>query len=293
MSPEDALRTAFDRIEQWMRSHDASVLVDNLAPGASEERLRETEARLGFPVGVELRAMWSIHDGQRDELNGFVEAFDLLSSELAVVDRDTVTIPLEYLREDPGDSDLTDAELRSDAWIAFARRDSDGLAICTTSGRVFEIMHDDYPPLHLVADSLVAWATAFAARVVADDYRVEEGFGDCYLVRRNRERERLDAEAEAKRAAEAARKAKLSPDERMRDAIARKNVDDAAEAVTASTIATLFAEAGDPAFIAASLRPMINELTLSSQQWAIVAEGGVRLGNNAIRDIARKKMAGS
>jgi hypothetical protein len=48
----------------------------------------------------------------------------------------------------------------------------------------------------------------------------------------------------------------------------------------------LFARAPSPAFVADTLRTIMNKLTLSAEQWLVIAEGGQRLGNNAIHSVA-------
>ncbi|MDI1442669.1 SMI1/KNR4 family protein [Polyangium sp. 6x1] len=299
MKPEESLREAFEQIKAWMAKHDAELLVQNLAPGASEEQLTEAEEELGFSLGRELRALWSLHDGQHEEMNGFVEAFDLYSIERALAERDCVLNALAFLRESPRavpESGLTKDELLSDAWLPFAGRDSDGLAVNTVSGRVFEVLHDDSPPLRLHADSIVAWATQYASRVVADDYRVEEGFGDYYLELRDRDAERRDEERLRFEQGERQRKQKMSVKELLDEAVARDRESAAQEvleraqrtsqAAFAEAVSLLFAAGASPAFLAGTLRPMLNRLTLSAAQWQIIAEGGARIGNNAIRDIA-------
>ncbi|MDI1479355.1 SMI1/KNR4 family protein [Polyangium sp. y55x31] len=299
MKPEESLAEAFERITTWMTKHGAELLAENLAPGASAERLAEAEAELGFSLGAELRALWSLHDGQHEEMNGFVEAFDLFSIERALGERDSVMNALGFLRETPQampESGLTNAELFSDAWIPFAGRDSDGLAVNTVSGRVFDVRHDGWPTLYLHAASIVDWATQYASRVVADDYRVEEGFGDYYLELRNREAERREEEQRRAEREERQRKNKMSAKELLDEAVAQ-NRDDAAQEVLeraerkskaafTEAVSLLFAAGASPAFLASALRPMLNRLTLSAAQWQIVAEGGARIGNNAIRDIA-------
>jgi len=299
MKPEESLAEAFEQIKAWMVKHGAELLARNLAPGASAERLVETEAELGFSLGRELRALWSLHDGQHEEMNGFVESFDLFSIDRALAERDSVMGALNFLRQTHAavpESGLTKDELLSDAWLPFAGRDSDGLAVNTVSGRVFEIVHDDSPPLRLHAPSLVAWATQYASRVVADDYRVEEGFGDYYLELRDREAERRREERIRSEREERKRKKKMSLKELLDEAVSRKDEDAAQEVLQraeqksqtalAEALSSLFAAGATPAFIAGTLRPMLNRITLSAAQWQVVAEGGARIGNNAIRDIA-------
>ncbi len=296
MTPEQELADAFERIKSWMRAHDAELLPANLAPPATEERLNEVERELGFPLGPELRALWQLHDGQREDHNGFIEWFNFYSTARALGERETVLLPLEYLRSSPAavpESDLSDEELRSDSWVVFAGQDSDGLTVNVVSGRVFEIRHDDSPPLTLVAPSLAAWASSYADLVVADGFRVEEGFGDYYLEKRDRKAELRREEAERRDREEAARRGRLSDRELLREAITRGDEELAREVVeramrkpssTEEAVTLLFT--ASPAFVAGTLRPMLSRMSLTRDQWMVVAEGGTRLGNNAVRDLA-------
>ena len=169
----------------------------------------------------------------------------------------------------------------------------------TKSGRVFEMRHDDSPTLRLHAASIVDWAHAYADRVVADDYRVEEGFGDCFLELRDRKKERREEERLRHARAEEARTAAMSFAELIAEAASRNDAsaaekvllraEQSARAAFDEAVASLFVDTGTPAFVAAALRTMLKRVTLSSAQWQIVADGGARLGNNAIRDIALAK----
>ena len=187
MNAQRQLAESFSKITTWMRDNDAPLLADNLAPAASSQRLDEAEATLGFALHPELRALWSLHDGQVEEQNGFYEWLDLLSANEAVARREDVVRFLSFMREEPeviAEVGMTEAELESDAWIPIACRDSDSLAVNAESGRVFRV-GEDWPPFQLEAQSVVAWASAYAARVVANGYRLEEGFGDYFLERRD------------------------------------------------------------------------------------------------------------
>jgi cell wall assembly regulator SMI1 len=298
MTPGQVLAAGFEQIETWMLDNGAPLLAQNLAPGATLDGIARTEAQLGFSIPVDLRALWSLHDGQLEEGNGFVEAFCLYSMELALAERENLLRFVENLREDAdvlSEAGLTEAEVASDAWIAFAGLDSDGLAVSAVSGRVFEMRHDDSPQLVVIADSIAAWATAYAGRVAAGDYRVEDGFGDYYLQLRDRQGERLEEDRARREAEEAERRAKLPLPALLTEAISRDDErfggDVLARARAESpnalreAIALLF-QGATPAFIAGTLRLLLGDLTLSAAQWEIVAEGGRQLGNQAIRNFA-------
>src|SRR5688572_16086741 len=92
------LRLAFDRISRWMVAHGAPLLVENLAPGATPERLAEAEAAFGVALPADLRAMWSVHDGQREEGNGFIEHYTFLSAQWAIAQQEAVLLCIEFAR---------------------------------------------------------------------------------------------------------------------------------------------------------------------------------------------------
>jgi cell wall assembly regulator SMI1 len=181
-----SLETSLSRIKSWMNAHGAGVLVENLAAGASAAQLAACEAELGFALPVQLSQLWSIHAGQLDEQNGFVGAMDLLGPATGPAEGESITMALELLREDRrswAEAGVNEAEATSDAWVAFAGRGyADLLVVSALSGRVFSCTKDS-PPLHLVAPSIEAWLSAYADRVEAGAYTVEEGFGNCYLAR--------------------------------------------------------------------------------------------------------------
>src|SRR5262249_30976450 len=158
---------------------------------------------------------------------GFVESFDLFSVARALERRPVVMSALRSLRDMPlpvamAKAGIRQAELDSDAWLPIAGRDLDGFAIHTASGRVFRIYHDDFPPLRLVALSVVAWAEQYATDVAAGHYCVEEGFGDCYLQYQDRDAEEAEAERLRIEEAKRDRRAAMSRKDRLEDACARK-----------------------------------------------------------------------
>jgi len=298
------MREALERISRWMNAHGAPLLAENLAPGVTPERLAQAEAEFGIALPDDLRTLWSLHNGQREEGNGFVEAYNLLSIEWAVAQQETVLMCIEFARESPDQWPATGGamdELRSNHWLPFAAQDSDSLVVHGITGRVFACDHDDSPKL--LAPSLAEWLEQYASRVDADDYAVEEGFGDYYLQLRDREAERRNQER-AEREAEHDRFRRETPLlDQFRKALANKDEDrcievlkdaldrDDTEAFHAA-IALLFTSNPEPKFAAGALRPLLNAVVLNPDQWVDVAIGGALLGNNAIRDVAVARCAG-
>lgn len=284
-------------IKTWMLEHGAALLVENLAPGASAADLVEAERLLGMPIPTELASLWSVHHGQLAEQNGFVEHMDLLGAQAAAAEADSVKLFVDFLRERPKDwkaAGVTEAEVRSDRWIAFAGRGyADLLVISAESGRVFWC-GKDAPTVQLRASSLTAWLEQYAAAVAADDYELEEGFGDVFLSLRDREREVVEAANEAKATAHEAWRRETPIIEQLRQALEKKNddlcrdiVEDAAKrSQLGEAVELLFSTSRDPSLLATSLQYVLSEVTLTKQQWALVAKGGEALGNNAIRDQA-------
>ena len=153
-----SIDTAVAQISQWMRKHGAEVIVSNLASGAEEENLEQAEARLGFRLPAGLRELWSLHDGQCAEQDGFYEMYDLLSS--AQADNEPFAEHIQYSSSSPreiAESGLSADEIGSQAWLMICARDSDGVAVNADSGRVFRVAHDDSPCLQLLAPSVEAW----------------------------------------------------------------------------------------------------------------------------------------
>jgi cell wall assembly regulator SMI1 len=131
------IQAAFERVSRWMNAHGAPLLVENLAPGATAEQLAQAEARFGVAVPGDLRALWSLHNGQREEGNGFIEAYNLLSLQWAVAQQETVLMCIEFARESPDKWHMTGGtveELRSDHWLPFAAQESDSLVVHGVTG---------------------------------------------------------------------------------------------------------------------------------------------------------------
>lgn len=296
------LATAMAEIKTWMMEHGAPLLVENLAPGASAADLAEAARLLGMPIPSELAALWSIHHGQLEEQNGFVEQMDLLSAQAAAAEAESVKMFVEFLRQHPADwkaAGITEAEVRSDRWIAFAGRGyADLLVVSAESGRVFWC-GKDAPTLQLRAPSITAWLEQYAAAVVADDYELEAGFGEYFLALRDREREQREAAAKAKAKAHETWRRETPLIEQLRQALDRKNdslcrdlFEDAAKGnQLGAATELLFSTAREPSLLATSLQYVLGQVTLTKQQWAMVAKGGEALSNNAIRDqaLARAK----
>jgi cell wall assembly regulator SMI1 len=300
----DGIRLSMERISRWMNEHGARLLVENLAPATTEERLAEAEVEFGMALPSDLRTLWSLHDGQREDGNGFIEAYNLLSVKWALADRETVLMSIEFARESPDwwkNSGGTQEELHSNHWLPFAAQDSDALVVNGLTGRVFQFDHDDLPKL--LAPSLEEWFQRYADRVEADDYEVEEGFGDYYLCLRDREFERRLEERARRQAEHEQMRREVPLLEQFHEAIAKSDEDRCIEVLEDaiqrddkdafnSAVALLFNGSIDLKLVARALRPLLNAVTLTPDQWVDVAEGGALIGNNAIRDVSLSHAAG-
>lgn len=247
------------------KAHEAPLLASNLAPGATPERLAHAEVAFGFALPADLRALWSLHDGQRDERNGFVEEKNFLSVEWAIAQRESVLTCMEFAREDPDAWERAGGtldELRSDHWIPFAAQDSDSLAVSGVTGRVFACDHDDAPKL--LASSFVEWLEGYAVRVEAGDYAVEEGFGDYYLQLRDRAAEQwAQRHAEERAALERFRRETPLLDQ-LRLALAKRDEDRCTE-VLGDALERGDREAFDAAASRTTTRPSASPEVFSSR----------------------------
>lgn len=180
----DPIAAGVARIVRWMETH-APVLADNLAPGATSAELTALQKKHRLPLPDEAARLWKVHDGQLDEQNGFVGSMDLLSSAESFARRRDVLPFVAFCREHASEwcgPQLTEEEIRSDAWLPLANRDSDSIVVSGVSGRVFTC-GKDAPPLELLAPSIGAWITDYANAIEAGEYDVKPGFGDVYLQR--------------------------------------------------------------------------------------------------------------
>src|SRR5262245_33606606 len=64
------MKTIWDRIYAWLAAN-APVVTGSLRPGASEERIRQTERALAVTFPEDVRAAYRMHDGQRDDASSF------------------------------------------------------------------------------------------------------------------------------------------------------------------------------------------------------------------------------
>lgn len=316
----ESVRFSIERVSRWMIRRGAPLLVENLAPGASPELLAHAETGFGCALPFDLRALWSLHNGQREQQDGFIETFDLLSVREALVQQETVQRFIEFERESvstwPSDSGGgTKKELLSNHWLPFAARESDSLVVHGVTGRVFKIGKS--VSTRLLAPSLMSWFQIYAMQVENNDYVVEEGFGTYFLSKRDRKAERQEKKREKLRAdhdrlrqetplLDQFRAAMSTPEELglapidrvvasgpprcteiLKDALQRDDKD-----AFAAAVAMLFTSNPSPILVAEILRPVLNAVTLAPDQWVDVAVGGALLGNNAVRDVAVRRAMG-
>lgn len=63
-----SISESWGRIHIWLKQHAPKILA-SLNPGASISELDAAEKLIGGPLPTELRELYSIHDGQSDEIN--------------------------------------------------------------------------------------------------------------------------------------------------------------------------------------------------------------------------------
>ena len=302
MTGNTVLGSAIERIKRWMLKNNAPLLVENLAGPATDEYVTELQTALGFAVPEQLVELWRIHNGQLNEGNGFIEHLDLLGTHWSRDANETVQAFVEVLREDDkgwSEAQVTPEEINSTQWVAFAAQGSELLVVSALSGRVFSC-GKDWPPLHLKAGSLAEWFAHYADRVEADDYKVEEGFGDYYLSLRDRQREQLEQERAQKRAADEKYQRETpaltqlqdaisaAKEDRCRDVFARMAADKNPEQLT-KAVELLFSAKAEPKLVATALQYVLSDVTLTQAQWLTVAKGGALLENNALADLANAR----
>lgn len=297
---------AFDRIKRWMTENGAPLLAENLAPGATAAELAEVESLLGFALPTELREVWTLHDGQFHDHDGFVGPLELFSSKRVFDERESVMLEIDFLRGDPDAArraGVSAAELASQQWVPFAGRNSDWLAVCGVSGAVFRC-GKDAPETRRIAASITEWIEGYAGLVEAGEFTVRRGFGNHYLERRDRiPLARIKEELTRERARDARYRtetpmlkqvedvlalAEPHP-RRMRDVLERAARE--APELLPHALELLFGKVSDPRYLATGLQCVLDAITLTPDQWEKVRLGGELIENSAIRDVAAKKAA--
>lgn len=172
------MQTAWNRIAAWCETYAPEVLA-GLNPGATEEQLRAAEAKLGVTFPEEMRQLYAIHDGQRDDGFGLLPAGDWLSLD-DIFDQWNVW---EELRRGGEFDDITsepDAGV-SDAWWNAGwipiTHDGGGNHYCVdlapaeggTVGQIIAMWHDE-ESRSVIATSLTEWLTQIADGMASGQY---------------------------------------------------------------------------------------------------------------------------
>lgn len=182
MTSDDDFDKALSDIAEWMRDSGAGAIVDNLAPGASEDAIRAVEQQLGKPFPPPLRRLYGLHDGQkhRDE-HPFFEAGRLCDLEYGSIIRDRMLDTLwhegqsgrpedvAHVMEDSAEP-LRENECTS-AWWPLIDFEGAYLAVNLDTGRVFEVVEDG-PEIRWRADDVAALLCEYADGAWNDLYVV-------------------------------------------------------------------------------------------------------------------------
>ena len=183
-SKAQRMRDEFARVSEWMQSHGAHVLVDNLAPGATPRELDAFEQQYHLRYPDDLRALWSLHAGQRSTLNGYFAERDFLGPAASHAAQQAVVEAHGSMRPDPAwtaESGLTLEDAQSDAWFVVAARGDNNLVVLSgLAGRVYA-RGKDPSTFRLIASSLLSWVEHYAYSVERGEYQVTAGLGDAYL----------------------------------------------------------------------------------------------------------------
>ncbi len=183
-SKAQRMRDEFARVSEWMQSHGAHVLVDNLAPGATPREFDNFEQQYHLSYPDALRALWSLHAGQRRAENGYFSERDFLGPAASHAAQQVLVEAQGSMRPHTAwtaESGLTLEDAQSDAWFVVAARGDNNLVVLSgLSGRVYA-RGKDPSTFRLTADSLLSWLEHYAYGVQRGEYQVTAGLGDAYL----------------------------------------------------------------------------------------------------------------
>ncbi len=168
-----------DRLLRALRPLVPAV-VANLAPGLSDSEIAALATRLDVPIPTTLRALWQLHGGQREELDGLWEGLDF------VVGNETERCNKRLAKNRANADELRDAgflddEIADFRFVVFGNMDHQYLVIHVRSGRVFHWFDNEPEVPRLVAYGLPSLLEAMRKSIEAGEYIVEEGFGEKYL----------------------------------------------------------------------------------------------------------------
>lgn len=175
-----SMQHIWDRIEFWLKTQQASTVLNNLQPGAIPEDIQNAENILGMVLPEDLKASYRIHNGS----NGcaFMDMWSLHSLESIVEDWKM------FHQNAEGDLweqwvDNPEGEFRATfwcpGWIPFLHNGAGGYGfidlVPLSNGQVGQILaryHGDTPDL--LATSFQTYMSMFADDLEAGEYVLDE-----------------------------------------------------------------------------------------------------------------------
>ncbi|MBL8910043.1 MAG: SMI1/KNR4 family protein [Archangium sp.] len=113
----------------------------------------------------EVRALWSIANGQRPSTKGLFAGLEFLGLEASLQRKKLLQKSLNWLRAEDElwvEAGARDDELFSDDWLPIASADYRMVVVSGVTGRVFTV-EKDAPPLQLTASSVSDWLSGLDA----------------------------------------------------------------------------------------------------------------------------------
>lgn len=77
------MKEIWNRIEKWLRNNAPKIL-ENLSPGAKEDKIKEVEKLLDIKITPDLKESYLIHDGQLTDRYSLMDDWNLLSIDNAM-----------------------------------------------------------------------------------------------------------------------------------------------------------------------------------------------------------------
>lgn len=152
------VRPAFETLLDAMAA-GASGTTKTLRGPASPKVIDEVEAAMNLTLPPEVKALWSLADGQKKPQDRFFGFLEFLGAKRSLEARKWMLGAVRWLREYDAlwdDAGVYDEEILSDEWVTVAMQEHELIIVSAVTGRVFKV-EQEAPPITLAHGTVAEW----------------------------------------------------------------------------------------------------------------------------------------